>query len=333
MAAAAPQGVQQFSNNNGNHASEPTCLSAPSSAHVAPDHCLGPTGHQLHGDSGTWQAQAQQQYPAPAPSEGTTPAPALPPPSSGGPVMMAAVSSDSIPPRDGEGEGAPGGSFTAGGMAAQSPPVQHQHQLYQVPPSAMYTQRLESGTAAGGTEGGAVGTRPPLWDLTEDEDERDLRIALEEESRFYGNEVTAGTAAASCVNEPFSTPTTVANAGSSFLGAAAAASAAPEVAGVGGAVASNASASSQQQQQQQQHDELAWVLEQSRLEAELHKSRRTMEEEGEEAMMARVLEESRREQETRTAELQEFERVSAVIPQVLSLASLLDTGFGLQARS
>ncbi|CBJ30758.1 expressed unknown protein [Ectocarpus siliculosus] len=115
---------------------------------------------------------------------------------------------------------------------------------------------------------GGGGGESAEGDEEEDGAARELRIALEEEEQYYGAKDAAGAGGQSPPSK----------AGASTGGG------------------------------RQQEDELAWVLEQSRLEAEIQKSRMAIAEEGEEEMMAKVLEESRLEQEKRNAEQLEFQR-------------------------
>lgn len=214
------------------------------------------------------------------------------------------------PPEHHAGAGSDALQSTAGGAVWQGQHLPPNGAGYVPPPPPAGPAMTSSDSPAGGggggvpgaysTAGGVAAPRPlqhaagsAAPDEDEDEAARELRIALEEEIEFYGSKgspapVPAAAAAAS---------------GSGYLPTSAAADTSGGMAAA--AAARNAEAGGQQQQ-----DELAWVLEQSRLEAELEKSRQAVAEEGEEEMLARVLEESRREQEKKNAEELELQRVS-----------------------
>lgn len=161
----------------------------------------------------------------------------------------------------------------------------------------------QAGAAATATTSALGSSAAPEEEEGEDEDEatRELRIALEEEIQFYGTKGASNPTAAHTSNSN---------------GSMAAAAAARNAEDIG----------------QQQQDELAWVLEQSRLEAELQQSRQAVADEGEEEMLARVLEESRREQEKRNAEQLELQRVSTARGNRVFLFSLLENVFTNRCR-
>ena len=146
----------------------------------------------------------------------------------------------------------------------------------------------------------------------EDEDERDLRVALEEEKRYFdGLNGGNGALDASIGHSPNGVRAQPAKvgAGDPDTGVPQTGELLAPAARVGTEANVDDNAGGGDVGDDEVDEELARVLEQSRLEAEEQMSLRTEEEEGEEEMMARVMEESRQEQERRNMEQLELQRV------------------------
>lgn len=196
----------------------------------------------------------------------------------------------------------------------------------------------ELAAAAGdelGTRGGYTATnmQKPLEvvENVEDKDERDLRLAMEEEARYYS--LVGETAAATAAGESRDVAAPARPGDNHLLPVAADVSASVsylppvelQLSEAGNSGLARGMVDSGGAGKQDADDDLARVLEQSRLEAERHASQAAGDGGGDE--MARAMEESRREQERTDMEEQlEFQRVRKYWREHVYVALYADSG-------